>query len=295
AEHLIFGESYPGYLWLVSLLPFLVFALFRRFLPLRWALALTLVFAAVPVGALFGSSLVQYIKWAARGFADPAAYIFFLAAFVLLLGALGEGPRDRFARAFGAGLLFALALFVRPNIAPAASILLAGAGLAALAQRQFRRVAGLAAGFAAGPGMAPAHWAYGGAPVFVPPPRRASAPVADAAVGLSRGARRARAFELRRRIRGARAAADYWLARRPVRIRGDGAAQRGGDSRARARRAVARGRSMAAADRLRHVGAALCRALLSRRRPLPLSDLAAHAAGGGGVGARRRARDRPAA
>src|SRR6266700_5819591 len=86
AEHLIFGESYLGYLSLVLLLPFLVFALFRRFLPLRWALALTLVFAAVPVGVLFGSSLVQYVKWAARGFADPAAYIFFLAAFVLLLG-----------------------------------------------------------------------------------------------------------------------------------------------------------------------------------------------------------------
>src|SRR6516162_6498391 len=68
AEHLIFGESYLGYLSLILLLPFLVFALFRRFLPLTWALALTLVFAAVPVGVLFGSSLVQYIKWAARGF-----------------------------------------------------------------------------------------------------------------------------------------------------------------------------------------------------------------------------------
>jgi hypothetical protein len=162
AEHLIFGESYLGYLSIILLLPFLVFALFRRFLPLTWALALTLAFAAVPVGVLFGSSLVQYIKWAARGFADPAAYIFFLAAFVLLLGPLGEGPRDRFGRAFGAGLLFALALFVRPNIAPAAGILLAGAGLAALAQRQFRRVAGLAVGFAAVLGMALHNWIYGG-------------------------------------------------------------------------------------------------------------------------------------
>jgi hypothetical protein len=166
AEHLIFGESYLGYLSLVLLLPFLVFALFRRFLPLRWALALTLVFAAVPVGVLFGSSLLQYVKWAARGFADPAAYIFFLAAFVLLLGRLGEGPRDRFDRAFGAGLLFALALFVRPNIAPAAGILLAGAGLAALAQRQYRRVAGLVAGFAAVLGMALHNWVYGGALVL---------------------------------------------------------------------------------------------------------------------------------
>jgi hypothetical protein len=162
AEHLIFGESYLGYLSLVLILPFLVFALFRRFLPLTWALALTLVFAAVPVGVLFGSSLVQYVKWAARGFADPAAYIFFLAAFVLLLGRLDEGPRDRFARAFGAGLLFALALFVRPNIAPAAGILLAGAGLAALAQRQFHRVAGLVVGFAAVLGMALHNWVYGG-------------------------------------------------------------------------------------------------------------------------------------
>jgi hypothetical protein len=166
AEHLIFGESYLGYLSLVLLLPFLVFALFRRFLPLTWALVLTLVFAAVPVGALFGSSLVQYVKWAARGFADPAAYIFFLAAFVLLLGRLGEEPRDRFARAFGAGLLFALALFVRPNIAPAAGILLAGAGIAALAQREFRRIAGLVVGFAAVLGMAVHNWVYGGALVL---------------------------------------------------------------------------------------------------------------------------------
>jgi hypothetical protein len=222
AEHLIFGESYLGYLSLVLILPFLVFALFRRFLPLTWALALTLVFAAIPVGVLFGSSLVQYVKWAARGFADPAAYILFLAAFVLLLGPrtrsaplplVGRGwgwgstsegtvvhhrttplpspppqggreqtefaaradsathesaldESDRFARAFGAGLLFALALFVRPNIAPAAGILLAGAGLAALVQGEFRRLAGLVVGFAAVLGMALHNWVYGGALVL---------------------------------------------------------------------------------------------------------------------------------
>jgi hypothetical protein len=166
AEHLIFGESYLGYLSLVLLLPFLVFAMFRRFLPRRWALALTLVFAAIPVGVLFGSSLVQYVKWAARGFADPAAYICFLAAFVLLIGRAGASPRDRFGAAFGAGLLFALALFVRPNIAPAAGILLAGAGVAALWQRQYRRLAGLCIGFASVLGMALHNWVYGGSLVL---------------------------------------------------------------------------------------------------------------------------------
>jgi hypothetical protein len=166
AEHLIFGESYLGYLSLVLVLPFLVFALFRRFLPLRWALALIVVFTAVPVGVLFGSSLVQYVKWAARGFADPAAYTFFLAALVLLVGRTGVPASDRFAAAFGAGLLFALALFVRPNIAPAAGILLAGAGLAALWQRHYRRLAGLYIGFAPVFAMALHNWFYGGALVL---------------------------------------------------------------------------------------------------------------------------------
>src|SRR5262249_54492073 len=164
AEHLVFGETYFGYLALILLLPFLVFALFRRFLPLTWALALTLIFAAIPVGVGFGSSLVQYVKWAARGFADPAAYVFFLAAFVLLLGRLGEGPRDRFARAFGAGLLFALAL--GPTIAPAAGVLLAGAAIAALTQRALTRAAALAFGFAPVLALALHNWIYGGTVVL---------------------------------------------------------------------------------------------------------------------------------
>jgi hypothetical protein len=166
AEHLIFGESYLGYLSLVLVLPFLIFALFRRFLPLRWALALIVVFTAIPVGVLFGSSLVQYVKWAARGFADPAAYTFFLAALLLLVGRVGVPASDRFAAAFGAGLLFAFALFVRPNIAPAAGILLAGAGLAALWHRRYRRLAGLCIGFAPVLGMALHNWFYGGALVL---------------------------------------------------------------------------------------------------------------------------------
>jgi hypothetical protein len=128
----------------------------------RWALASVVIFAVIPVGVLFGSSLVQYVKWAARGFADPAAYTFFLAGLVLLVGRTRAGPRDRFRAALAAGFLFALALFVRPNIAPAASILLGGAGLAALWQRQYRRVAGLILGFLPVLGMALHNWVYGG-------------------------------------------------------------------------------------------------------------------------------------
>ena len=168
--HVIFGESYLGYVALMMFLPILVFALFRRFLPSRWALALALTFTAIPVGVLFGSSLVLYIKWAARGFGDPAAYVSFLAGLFLLIGHRGtephdRGPQDRFAPACGAGALFALALFVRPNLAPAAGILLGGAGLAALWQLQVRRLAGMCVGFLPVFGMALHNWVYGG--VFV--------------------------------------------------------------------------------------------------------------------------------
>jgi hypothetical protein len=76
------------------------------------------------------------------------------------------GPRNRFAGAVCAGLLFALALFMRPNIAPAAGILLAGAGLVALWQRHYRRAAGLCIGFLPVLGMALHNWVYGGALVL---------------------------------------------------------------------------------------------------------------------------------
>lgn len=164
-ERFIFGDSFLGYLSLVLVLPFLVFLAFRRFLSVRAALALTFMFLAIPVGALFGTSFFHYAKWAARGFADPAAAILFLGGFVMLVGRTAAGPDARFAPAFGAGLLFALALWMRPNLAPAAGILLGGAGLAALWQWQLWRVAGLCIGFLPVLGMALHNWYFGG--VFV--------------------------------------------------------------------------------------------------------------------------------
>jgi hypothetical protein len=61
-EHIVFGESYLGYLSLIFLLPIVVQKVFRRFLPERWSLALVLLFVAVPVGVLFGTSFLQYVK-----------------------------------------------------------------------------------------------------------------------------------------------------------------------------------------------------------------------------------------
>jgi hypothetical protein len=160
-EHVVFGESYLGYLALVLLLPFLVFGLSKRFLPQDWSLALILVFIAVPVGILFGTSFVQYEQWAARGFADPAAYILFIAGILPIIGRAAPGPRDQFLPAFFGALLLALGIFMKPIIAPAAAVLLGGAGLVALYRREWPRLAGLCIGFLPVFSMALHNWVFG--------------------------------------------------------------------------------------------------------------------------------------
>src|SRR5450759_761635 len=160
-EHLAFGDSYLGYLSLILLLPFLAWRLFGRFLPEPWPLALILLFVAIPLGMLFGTSFAHYVKWAARGFADPAAYILFIAGLVPIVGAKALGPQGKFTPAFFGALLLALGICMKPIIAPAAAVLLGGAGLAALYRRQWPRLAGLCIGFLPVFSMALHNWVYG--------------------------------------------------------------------------------------------------------------------------------------
>jgi hypothetical protein len=165
-EHVVFGESYLGYLSLVLLLPLLTLGLARRFLPSPWALALAFIFVAIPVGELFGTTLLDYAKWAARGFADPAAYILFIAGLLPLVGATRAGPSGNFAPAFFGALLLALAIIMKPIVLPAAAVTLGGADAAALVSRQWRRAVGLCIGFVPVLSMALHNWIYGH--VFVP-------------------------------------------------------------------------------------------------------------------------------
>jgi hypothetical protein len=164
-EHLIFGETSFGTVSLLLLLPFLVFVLFRRYFVARTALAMALIFVAIPIGALFGSTFFIYVKHAAHGFGDSAAAILFVGGVIGIVGISSQGPSARFTTAFGAALLFAVAVFVRPNLAIGAAVMLGGAGLAALWQHQHQRLAGLCLGFLPVFGMALHNWYYGG--VFV--------------------------------------------------------------------------------------------------------------------------------
>ena len=164
-ERLVFGDTNLGYLSLMLTLPALAYGVFRRFLPPNWAMGMIIVFVAIPIGGVFGSSYFLYIKWAARGFADPAAAACFLAGLLILIGRSQNGPDTRFAPALAAGFMFYLALFLRPNLAPMAGVLLGGAGVAALWQAQYRRLAGMCLGFLPVLSMAAHNWYFGG--VFV--------------------------------------------------------------------------------------------------------------------------------
>ncbi len=185
-EHIVFGESYLGYLSLVLLLPLIAYKLFRRFLPEHWALALILLFIAVPVGAVFGTSFFNYVKWAARGFADPAAYILVPWRSVPILGRSADGPAPRFLPALFGALLLALGDFHETDRGAAAAVVLGAAGLAALYQRQWPRLIGLCIGFLPVFSMALHNWVYGARLRAVQRQCPAPACAGDAALGLCR-------------------------------------------------------------------------------------------------------------
>ena len=146
--HIVFGETYLGYLSLVLALPFLVYALFRRFLPETWATVIVLGFVGTPVGALFGSAFLYYVKWAARGFADSCGYILLVAGMVALIPRLDEAKAPPAAAGFFGALLIAAGTFVRPNVALVAGVVIAGAILFSLWQGRFARASAILVGFA---------------------------------------------------------------------------------------------------------------------------------------------------
>jgi hypothetical protein len=137
-EMIVFGDSNLGYLSIVLALPILAWRLFARFLSESFTWRLALIFTLLPIGEIFGTSFFEYAKWAARGFADPLAHIFLIWGLAVLAGRSVE-PNARADSALGGALLLALAVFVKPIVAPMAGIAIAGAWLIAVAHREWSK------------------------------------------------------------------------------------------------------------------------------------------------------------
>jgi hypothetical protein len=166
AERIVFGDTNLGYLSLLLLMPPIVFALFRRFMTASWGLGVAILFVLTPVGILFGTSYSQYVKFAARGYADPAAYIVFICGLLAVASVPMAGPQRCSWRALGGGALLALAVFLRPNLAPAAAVIACGAALIAFTHGQRRQAAAASIGFALVLVMPVHNWLFGN--VWVP-------------------------------------------------------------------------------------------------------------------------------
>jgi hypothetical protein len=148
-EFLFFGDTFLLYLLLVLILPLIVHAAAARFIGDAWAFAFTLGFVLTPAGVLFGTSYLHYVTWAARGYSDPLGAMAFLSGLILLAGPRGTQFDDRAAPAFWGALLLTIAVIFRPNLAPAAGVLLGACGFTALWRCEFGRIAALCLGFSA--------------------------------------------------------------------------------------------------------------------------------------------------
>jgi hypothetical protein len=141
-EMIVFGDSNLGYLSIVLPLPILAWRQFARFLSESFAWRMALIFTLLPIGEIFGTSFFEYAKWAGRGFADPLAHILLIWGVLVLVG-----RNSRSDTALGAAFLLALAVSVKPIVAPMAGIALAGAWLFAVGRKEWSRAAALCLGF----------------------------------------------------------------------------------------------------------------------------------------------------
>lgn len=167
-EKIIFGDTNFLYLSILLALPLVVFGICRHFLGGAWALVATLFFMASWRGGITGLSFKSYAAWVSPiGFADTAGAFALLAGLLATVAAARTKSRSiEFWPGFGAALLLALAVLLRPNLFPPALCIAAGAILSSLLQAQYARAGGLLAGFAAISLMAIHNYAFGG--VFVP-------------------------------------------------------------------------------------------------------------------------------
>jgi hypothetical protein len=150
-EDFLFGSSEFGIVLCTMFIPIFLFFLLRRLLPLRWSIALIVIFLFIPIFERFGFAQFLYVREMWKGFLEPIGYAAFLGALALIahyiptkMGAAPDAPMPT----FWVGLAMALSVAMRPNLAIAAALVLAMLGLWLLMERRLVTLAGLAVGFA---------------------------------------------------------------------------------------------------------------------------------------------------
>jgi hypothetical protein len=167
----VFGESFFGYFIVIVIIPFLVLHLLRAYMSPKSAILLFWCFLLLPIFEALGFLYWYYVKLAVRGFGGGVAWCALFAAVLILVRRL-DVPNVRQGGLLAAGLLLALAISCRPNLAIGVFVLVAGTTVLLLRDARFTmpvrlwHSATLGLGAAAIFAVAFHNWYYGG--VFVP-------------------------------------------------------------------------------------------------------------------------------
>jgi hypothetical protein len=111
--NLVFGDTNYLYLAVLALMPLALFSLTRVLTTWSVAAILLVVFVSMHAGDSIGLGLQAYVQTAELGLPDTFGYVLFLAAVYF---GIRLAEREEADKAFVSGLLFALAVFVRPNL-----------------------------------------------------------------------------------------------------------------------------------------------------------------------------------
>jgi len=152
AYFVLFGSTFFGWLVVIALIPLVMFKFIVTLLGKGWARWLMLFFIAIPAFEAFGFLYFYYLKEFVRGFAEAQAYLLFFGAIVLTLktyqGRNGEKGVDcSYPELFCAGLMFALSVILRANLAIGVGMYLLILGLVLLSRSDVKRATVLSVGF----------------------------------------------------------------------------------------------------------------------------------------------------
>ncbi len=147
-ENILFGEMRYGEAMVVLFFPLLLWRLFKHLDIEIWTLpVLALGFLPYAVNVI-GMTYPSLIDLASRSMAEPVGYSLWLAGLLVAVKNIKEPTESAATHWFLAGLLWALATFLRPNLVVASVLVIAFCGITLLRHRKRLSSLFLGAGFA---------------------------------------------------------------------------------------------------------------------------------------------------
>lgn len=148
-ENIVFGEMRYGEAMAVLFFPLLIWRLFKQLDIEFWTLP-TLALGLLPYAVnVIGGAYPSLIDLSSRSMAEPVGYSLWLAGLLLATRGIRNPTSPATGLWFSAGLLWALATFVRPNLVVASVLSIVFCAIVLLRHKKVFNILFLGAGFSA--------------------------------------------------------------------------------------------------------------------------------------------------